>query len=622
MIQMSVDGIVTSNQMWRTAEKVLASNWESYYGSASTKNYYALYSAVKCLRLARPRQISLFESTGLDWYHDATCGVEQTVTGHQSADGSWNMWYQEEGAGLSRDLSTAWAIMMLTPSVIAQPPVAVIDAPQLWRFDVPLHFSGSDSYHIDSNKRIFRWHWDFDNDGKFDYTTTDPEDPAAAKLWPDPTPGVPGDAPQQVTIRLRVEDNNVPSVFDETTATLTVRESPLPPYARDGGPYEGITKRALKLDGSGSFDLDAGDILTLYEWDLNNDGTPDITETDPEAWHTFLVAGEYTIGLRVTDNGAFNGGTKMVSEWDYTSALIQDGFGLERVDPAGRDVEVAVDATPGRTYHIMARDNNFTAAPYVLHTRVAAGDFVHTDPGVVGTVDRRFYQAVQEDAGVVETDRTVYAAYVFPTEPGAWYRLSMPIDLGASNTLDSLLGEQLERGISGDHLNGDLLYVLDGNGDWRRYQLDGTTEWTSNGVPSADGVSSWQSFWIKRRSSGMSSNAVYTGKVYTNAEPITFRANDWHMIAWPFPKPRREDAGVNKGWGFAAAGARKGTSWLNADKLMVGEDTETVFLFLNEDGRWYRLGGATPAGETTLQAGEGYYYYHAGTGFTWTAAED
>ena len=47
----------------------------------------------------------------------------------------------------------------------------------------------------------------------------------------------------------------------------------------------------------------------------------------------------------------------------------------------------------------------------------------------------------------------------------------------------------------------------------------------------------------------------------------------------------REDAGTDKGWGFAAAGAHKDHHWLSADRLVMGQDTNTVQLFLNTDGR-------------------------------------
>ena len=322
MIQMSIDGIYTSNSTWRAAENVLASNWQTYYGASSQRNYYALYAAVKALRLARPRPITLFESSGLDWYNDPTYGVEQKVTAHQNADGSWDAWYRDNGSSLYRDLSTAWGIMMLTPGVVGQPPVAVITAPAVWRYDTALQFSAANSYHIDTTRTIVRYHWDFDNDGTIDFQTTDPADPNAVYTWVDPNPGSPGDGPEQVTVRLKVQDDNAPAVYDETTITLTVRESPLAPYADPGGPYTGGAWAGVTLDGSGSFDLDPGDQVTWYEWDSDNDGSPELATSNSTATYTFTSAGQFIVGLRVTDSGAFNGGTNLVSDWAYTTATI------------------------------------------------------------------------------------------------------------------------------------------------------------------------------------------------------------------------------------------------------------------------------------------------------------
>jgi len=176
-----------------------------------------------------------------------------------------------------------------------------------------------------------------------------------------------------------------------------------------------------------------------------------------------------------------------------------------------------------------------------------------------------------------------------------------------------------------DDDDADLLYVMNTNGAFVKYYLDGSEVWKTNGTAVSDAIGSLQGFWIRRRKSGANSNAVYTGRVYTNAEPIVFRSNAWHVIAWPFPRPRREDAGIAplmKGWGFYAAGAEGGNSWMNADRLQAGTGTSMEFLYLKTDGRWYRPGESDPASNALLHAGEGYYYYHGGLGFTWTAEEE
>ena len=57
----------------------------------------------------------------------------------------------------------------------------------------------------------------------------------------------------------------------------------------------------ITFDASGSNDPD-GTIIT-YEWDWNNDGTYDETQTIPTTTHTWITPGNYPVALKVTDNG-------------------------------------------------------------------------------------------------------------------------------------------------------------------------------------------------------------------------------------------------------------------------------------------------------------------------------
>jgi len=332
LIQMAVNNIYVTNAVWRAAEITIADNWDSVYGNAANRNYYALYAATKALRLARPRPVTYLEKTFLDWYNDDTRGVRQKLLTHQAADGSWSAWYRDTGSALNTDLSTAWAVMMLTPTLFSQAPVPVITAPPVWGYGVPLTASARNSFHIDSSRRLVSYEWDFDGDGTYDYQTADPLDPAAQWTYPDPHPGVDGDPPTAFTIRLRVTDDSLPPQTALTTFTLTVAESPRAPYAEAGGPYIATINEPCTVSGAGSYDIDPTDFITLYEWDLNLDGHPEISSPHPETNLIFTVLGDRTIGLRVWDNGVMNGDTKLASEWAY--ALISvvpydaDGDGI------------------------------------------------------------------------------------------------------------------------------------------------------------------------------------------------------------------------------------------------------------------------------------------------------
>jgi hypothetical protein len=292
-------------------------------------------------------------------------------------------------------------------------------------------------------------------------------------------------------------------------------------------------------------------------------------------------------------------------------------FSVVRSRQDGEGVSLDLAARSGRTYRVYKRDNSLAGARALLSSDAAASDTLSIDdPNLVGEgVTARFYDVVEDDGGVLSTNPTTYAAYVTPTVPSRWYRLSMPINLGASNRLDSTLGDMLRSGAAGDALSGDLVYAMTATGSWHTFALADDNTWrvgTPTGAAATNALASGQAFWMKRRSSGSSTNAVYTGPVITEGTPISFGSNTWQLIAWPFPTPRREDAGAN-GWGFASAGAQTGTSWMTADNFWV----DGKLLWLHTDGRWRKANG-TSAADMQLEAMNGYYYLHRGAGFTWT----
>ena len=91
---------------------------------------------------------------------------------------------------------------------------------------------------------------------------------------------------------------------DESLVTIPViyeyTEANDLPAAGAGGPYSGVEGQAITLDGSGSTDSDGS--ITLYEWDIDNDGIYDYSSVLPTQSHTYAQQGTYTIKLRVTDN--------------------------------------------------------------------------------------------------------------------------------------------------------------------------------------------------------------------------------------------------------------------------------------------------------------------------------
>ena len=322
MVQMALNGTSITNAMWRAAEDFIADNWP--IESSASRLYYAYYAFAKAMRLANPHPVTVFTKTGLDWFNDPVDGLKKKVVDQQSADGHWDAYAQHSsGYYLGADLSTAWAISMLSPSLFVEPPVAVITAPSRWLYGVEITFHADRSYHVDPTRVIQRYQWDFDGDGTTDLDTSDPLDPNARWTYPDPNPGMGGDPPTPVSVRLRVTDDNQPAQSDEAFLALTVQESPLAPFADHGGPYEGTAGTPFVLDGGGSYDIDPGDGISGYQWDIDSDDVPDLVTNMPSADITYAVPGEYVLALRVADMGAFNGGTSLTSEWVYTTVSIE-----------------------------------------------------------------------------------------------------------------------------------------------------------------------------------------------------------------------------------------------------------------------------------------------------------
>ena len=92
------------------------------------------------------------------------------------------------------------------------------------------------------------------------------------------------------------------------------------PIAAAGGPYTITEGQELSLDGGASVAADSasGNSIVNYQWDLDNNGTYDLSSTNPllaVAWSTLASMGitdgpgSRTLGLRVTDSFGLSGST-------------------------------------------------------------------------------------------------------------------------------------------------------------------------------------------------------------------------------------------------------------------------------------------------------------------------
>jgi hypothetical protein len=78
-----------------------------------------------------------------------------------------------------------------------------------------------------------------------------------------------------------------------------VNQSIAQPYAWAAGPYVGTIGDTVTLDGTGSYGV--GSDIVKWEWDVDDDGTTDITSANATATHVFAKELDGLISLRVTD---------------------------------------------------------------------------------------------------------------------------------------------------------------------------------------------------------------------------------------------------------------------------------------------------------------------------------
>ncbi len=319
LVQAVLDGIGQGDPRWDNAERFLCDNFANTGGItvAIRSYYYGLFSFVKSMRLAVnnttkvPEPVTNLRCTGgstIDWYLNPTIGVVATLTGAQSADGSWSGHYND---GNQNPFETAWAVLMLGTTIFESGgPVAVAKAtPNPSMAGQTITVSGADSYHQDAGKSIVKWEWDLDYNGTYEFT-------GVSTTISYPTTGL-------YHVNLRVTDNNVPVKTNVTTLDLNVNTPPIAPTANAGGPYNFCPGPKWFLDGTGSINPDEGQYLAGYGppgdtihwrtdathagfmWDTDGNGAYDngtVAGTDETLDVTARWGvGNYIVGLKVTD---------------------------------------------------------------------------------------------------------------------------------------------------------------------------------------------------------------------------------------------------------------------------------------------------------------------------------
>ena len=362
--------------------------------------------------------------------------------------------------------------------------------------------------------------------------------------------------------------------------------------------------------------------------DSNNDGIPD----NWSDLYGIINATADPDGDGVNNLNEFISGTDPSSSNDYMRVTFMDLTNTV-------DVQLSFLMGSNRNYQIQT-------AEYATNNKIVRGagsttsiqknvDWV--DTGAVSSCSslHRFYQIATEMGGVVYTNSEEWAMYVQPRVAGRWQMAGIPVDFESSseNTLTNTFGRQLMRGfmpVSGLDTNGDQLYVLaDTNKNFTRHWVTNSEWWAlgPNGPEATNtAIGSMTGFWVQRKGT-FNTNAVFAGRVRTNLTYTVAVSNGWNLLFWPFKIDRTESNGLGSldvGWGFLKCGGVGNGDSALADTIMLVEGNSwrryyllNGFTNIAVNGRWwdYTRGGYA---DLTMSAGQGFYYFHKGSGFTWT----
>lgn len=274
--------------------------WPSHYGSGYT-NFYAMYGVAKAMRIARDAMGAVSEinqivgtSTTIDWYAQYA-NYLLSIQGGSGEFPGWWYW--------STDIATPFSILILEPTVASLRPQAnIVASPNPVHASTTVNFDISGSTHQDPVRYLASWKIDFDAANGVNWATPDvqgvfPVSGVIAKAGGYPETG--GD--YDVTATVQVTDNVGETA--EWTVIVHITSSWVAPIAAPGGPYFGSIGIPIVLNGSGSYSPNVGGLITLYEWDLNGDGTFEVNAGNSPTYAAMWPS-PYTgqIGLRVTDN--------------------------------------------------------------------------------------------------------------------------------------------------------------------------------------------------------------------------------------------------------------------------------------------------------------------------------
>ncbi len=201
VVQLIACGEQSDSGRFEAAEHYMYRYWNSLIAG---QRIYGMFAVAKAMRLASPAPVEMMtDGLGgtLDWYRadtasgDPVNGLARTLVNSQDGNGGWTSYW------VTGDIASAFAIVVLSSTIVDPPPVAVCAAdPEHTMIGLPIDLDGSASYHLNPQRKIVAWEWDFESDGTYD---------ASGKHVVHSYP-----ANGEYTVTLRVTDDAVPPVND------------------------------------------------------------------------------------------------------------------------------------------------------------------------------------------------------------------------------------------------------------------------------------------------------------------------------------------------------------------------------------------------------------------------
>jgi hypothetical protein len=242
---------------------------------------------------------------------------------------------------------------------------------------------------------------------------------------------------------------------------------------------------------------------------------------------------------------------------------------------------------------------------------------------LAGSTNRFFYKlmTVSSNNASVVTNEETYAAYKQSREQANYYWVGIPVDYGASNSLDSTLGQHLARGLNrGTSLAiADTLKVFSPTEQMAYLHTDG--KWRYNGGDVATNrIARGQAVLIQKRaitSSDGYGNSVFVGLALGNNTNTVAIKPGWNLLCWP------EDISNNV-WNLSSANGSDAFP-SEADRIWLpsrnGKPAKQLRLWSTMGWQFEPRTGTAPSNDAVwayLQPGEGFFYTNSGASdLTW-----